>query len=110
MLQYDEAVQVRRGPATGGAAGGSGAGGSGDVLGAPEQFLWRGRLWRVCAVREHWVESADWWQAGDAAGWGPDRAVYRVEAGAGRHGRRETFDLAFDAASGRWQLERVTGR
>jgi len=96
MLQYDEAVEVHRG--------------SVDGSGAPEQFLWRGRLWRVCAVRKHWVESAAWWQAEDRAGWGPERAVYRVDAGAGRQGRRETFDLAFDAVSDRWQLERVTGR
>ena len=42
--------------------------------------------------------------------WGPQRAVYRVEAGCGRHGRRERFDLAHDPDSGRWQLERVTDR
>jgi|RhiMetdeSRZDD1v2_1073273.scaffolds.fasta_scaffold02591_3 hypothetical protein len=97
MLQYDEAVQVHRAPV--------------DGTGAPDQFLWRGRLWRVCAVRKHWVESAAWWQSenGDP-GWGPDRTVYRVDAGSGRHGRQETFDLAFDPASERWQLERVTER
>jgi hypothetical protein len=44
------------------------------------------------------------------ADWGPRRAVYRVEAGCGRHGRRELFDLAHDPDSGRWQLERVTDR
>ncbi|TDD25461.1 hypothetical protein E1218_14885 [Kribbella turkmenica] len=44
------------------------------------------------------------------ADWGPRRSVYRVEAGCGRHGRRELFDLAHDPDSGRWQLERVTDR
>ena len=44
------------------------------------------------------------------ADWGPQRAVYRVEAGCGGHGRREMFDLAHDPDSGRWQLERVTDR
>ena len=123
MWQGDEAVEVRRG--------------SIDGVDAPEQFLWRGRLWRVCALKAHWVETAAWWDrrtaydvlrvgavsapAESAAGsdsavgvmddaWGPQRAVYRVEAGSGRHGRREVFDLAFDPDSDRWQLERVTER
>ncbi|GAA0625369.1 hypothetical protein HPO96_01215 [Kribbella sandramycini] len=171
MWEFDEAVEVRS-----------------DVEGGvetPTQFLWRGRLWRVCSVRAHWTETAAWWERGvigtggasyddrlahwsqsfpsraaasvhprsradrtaahspgggaatyapagildsdplePAAGmaggpaavgildaeWGPRRAVYRVEAGCGRHGRRELFDLAHDPDSGRWQLERVTDR
>lgn len=101
MLQYDEAVDVRRRVD--------------DGSGAPEHFVWRGRLWRVCAVRRDWVESAAWWHGDMAAGstdggWGPERRVYRVEAGSGRHGRMQTFDLAFDPVSERWQLERVTQR
>ncbi|GAA1552584.1 hypothetical protein GCM10009804_06990 [Kribbella hippodromi] len=147
-----------------------------DGIETPDQFLWRGRLWRVCALRSQWTETAAWWERGvigtgstyDAhvaqrttrahlnsvaaaanprsrpaatqphptgvaaapaggtavvaaatspaavgvldADWGPQRAVYRVEAGCGRHGRRELFDLAHDPHSGRWQLERVTDR
>ena len=119
MWQFDEAVEVRLGAA--------------DGIETPEQFLWRGRLWRVCSIEAQWVETAAWWERGvigSAAGtgaatavagspgavglldddWGPQRAVYRVEAGCGRHGRRERFDLAHDTDSGRWQLERVTDR
>ena len=109
-----------------------------DGIETPDQFLWRGRLWRVCAIRSQWTETAAWWERGiigtrsdqdvlvpcasvGASGstaavgvldadWGPRRAVYRVEAGCGRHGRRELFDLAHDPDSGRWQLERVTDR
>ena len=176
-----------------------------DGLETPDQFLWRGRLWRVCSVESHWTETAVWWERGiigtgytydprasearmdrtidaradhrtaaegslariDAAAvaeacsaarpatrrphktgvaapatphprpaatlpstaahsstraaspaavgvldaeWGPQRAVFRVEAGCGRFGRRELFDLAHDPDSGRWQLERVTDR
>ncbi|MDX3000233.1 DUF6504 family protein [Kribbella solani] len=164
-----------------------------DGIETPDQFLWRGRLWRVCELRSQWTETAAWWERGvigtgstyDAhvaqrttrahlngvaaaanprsrpaathphpaaaaaaaaaagaaaaaagavaasaaagtavaeagvsaaavgvldADWGPQRAVYRVEAGCGRHGRRELFDLAHDPHSGRWQLERVTDR
>lgn len=151
MWEFDEAVEVRSGVMNG--------------VETPEQFLWRGRLWRVCSVHAYWTETAAWWERGtighptpaatvayaassaaapatasatlapagapgpavgraDAsvpdrvgaavgvldAEWGPQRAVYRVEAGCGRDGRRELFDLAHDPDSGRWQLERVTNR
>jgi hypothetical protein len=168
MWEFDEAVEVRSDVV--------------DGVETPAQFLWRGRLWRVCSVQAHWTETAAWWERGiigaglgasydgrpspartypngvaapasprsrtdcvaahapggsttalapagsaapdDIAGisgspaavgvldadWGPRRAVYRVEAGCGRHGRRELFDLAHDPDSGRWQLERVTDR
>ncbi|MEI8409517.1 MULTISPECIES: DUF6504 family protein [unclassified Kribbella] len=153
MWEFDEAVEVRSDVV--------------DGVETPAQFLWRGRLWRVCSVQAHWTETAAWWERGiigaglgasydarhsstrahvngvaapasprsrtecvaahapdDVAGiagspaavgvldadWGPRRAVYRVEAGCGRHGRRELFDLAHDPDSGRWQLERVTDR
>jgi Family of unknown function (DUF6504) len=134
MWEFDQAVDVHSAVV--------------DGIDTPDQFLWRGRLWRVCSVRSHWTETAAWWERGiigtradrDAlvgvgadqealvpcttggvaessaavgvldAEWGPRRAVFRVEAGCGRHGRRELFDLAHDPDSGRWQLERVTDR
>ena len=213
MWEFDEAVEVHSVAV--------------DGTNTPDQFLWRGRLWRVCSVQSHWTESAAWWERGiigpaltyegrpdhwthadrphtptpthtehthagapasgahagtsargaahsgrshtngavasasprsladcvaalapggsaalapagsaiaercaDTAGgeparelsgspaavgvldadWGPRRSVSRVEAGCGRHGRRELFDLAHDPDSGRWQLERVTDR
>ncbi|HXH78037.1 DUF6504 family protein [Nocardioides sp.] len=46
MRLYDDPVEVRRGEADG-----------------PDQFLWRGRLWKVRAVIAHWVETAPWWQS-----------------------------------------------
>ena len=46
MRLYDDPVEVRRGEAEG-----------------PDQFLWRGRLWKVRAVIAHWVETAPWWQS-----------------------------------------------
>jgi hypothetical protein len=88
MRRYDDPVEVRRGATEG-----------------PEQFLWRGRLWKVQAVLAHWVETAPWWQSAsvravvgsdDAGGpTGPDgppmtggdllveRELWRVEAGRG---------------------------
>ena len=49
MRRYDDPVEVRRGLVTG--------------IEGPEQFLWRGRLWKVRAVLAHWVETGPWWQS-----------------------------------------------
>jgi hypothetical protein len=174
MWEFDDAVEVHTVAV--------------DGIETPDQFLWRGRLWRVCSIESHRTETAVWWERGvigtgstvdprrtdprgdgrlehwshaarahlsglattrsraaavrtalattgsvtgercsagsDPRGlttspaavgvldadWGPQRSVYRVEAGCGRHGRQELFDLAHDPDSNRWQLERVTDR
>jgi hypothetical protein len=116
MRRYDDPVETRMGLVSG--------------LEGPEQFLWRGRLWKVRAVVAHWVETGPWWQSGGArAVIGSDdparspgadsrsvdllgeRELWRVEAGRGAV--RDTvdgddtggvFDLAFDWADGRWAL------
>ena len=110
MRQYDDPVEVRRGEAE-----------------DPDQFLWRGRLWKVRAVVAHWVETGPWWQGGsDGSDGGSDgsqsrtitdlvaeRELWRVEAGRGMQGGRQqagdqqsygVFDLSFDWTDGRWQL------
>jgi hypothetical protein len=115
MRRYDDPVETRMGLVSG--------------LEGPEQFLWRGRLWKVRAVIAHWVETGPWWQSGEAravigsdepaAGAddrrGPpsadllgERELWRVEAGRGP-GRPVddgggVFDLAFDWSDGRWAL------
>jgi hypothetical protein len=105
MRLYDDPVEVRRGATEG-----------------PEQFLWRGRLWKVQAVLAHWVETAPWWQSagvravvgsdvpadgqGTVPGAGDDllveREVWRVEAGRGAPSG--VFDLSFDWTDGSWLL------
>jgi hypothetical protein len=106
MRQYDDPVEVRRGEAE-----------------DPDQFLWRGRLWKVRAVVAHWVETGPWWQGaseGDAEGGDrstvadlvAERELWRVEAGRGMPAGRQAsepqsygvFDLSFDWTDGRWQL------
>ena len=52
MRRYDDPVEVRRGWVEGPGHRGEG----------PEQFLWRGRLWKVRSVLAHWVETGPWWQ------------------------------------------------
>ncbi len=119
MRRYDDPVDVRRGQV-------AGAGGRGTVelVEGPEQFLWRGRLWKVSAVVAHWVETGAWWQSsGVHAVLGEDREVdhrvdlsaerevWRVEAGRGMsspraEAARGVFDLVFDWADGSWRLTR----
>ncbi len=100
MRQYDDPVEVRRGETEG-----------------PEQFLWRGRLWKVRAVVAHWVETGPWWQPSGSptrpvsdpvTDLVAERELWRVEAGRGAQVVGEenvgVFDLSFDWTDGRWQL------
>jgi hypothetical protein len=108
-------VEVRRGWVEGPAHRGEG----------PEQFLWRGRVWKVRAVLAHWVETGPWWQhpgvravvgsdeapsgsVADGAAAATDllveRELWRVEAGRGADATGGVFDLSFDWNVGSWQL------
>ncbi|RYP83355.1 hypothetical protein EKO23_19500 [Nocardioides guangzhouensis] len=111
MRRYDDPVEVRKGMV-----------GSQE---APEQFLWRGRLWKVRDVLAHWVETGPWWQSSgvravvgtdDAFAEEPsvapspvghdllaEREMWRVEAGAGMTSAG-VFDLSFSWSDGHWQL------
>jgi hypothetical protein len=128
MRRYDDPVEVRKGMV-------SDPGGDPDNdLEGPEQFLWRGKLWKVRAVLAHWVETGAWWQsAGARAAIGSDdtgdtgdtgvrgsspstgdllgeRELWRVEAAAGMRVPDDdgpgggVFDLSFDWSDGTWQL------
>src|SRR5262245_4827407 len=109
MRRYDDPVETRMGQVSG--------------MEGPEQFLWRGKLWKVRAVLAHWVETGSWWQsAGARAVLGTDdpsghdtasvpgdragdlleeREFWRVEAG--DHSGGGVFDLAFAWSDGSWQ-------
>ena len=99
MRQYDDPVEVRRGEAE-----------------DPDQFLWRGRLWKVRAVVAHWVETGPWGQgatrgSGATSDLVAERELGRVEAGRGlqvadpeTQATYGVFDLSFDWTDGRWQL------
>jgi hypothetical protein len=116
MRRYDDPVEVRRGRLPGD--------GAQEPEEGPEQFLWRGRLWKVRAVLAHWVETAPWWAgeharavigsddapaAGEPGPAGPvdlltERELWRVEAGRGSLDPGGVFDLSFDWSDGCWQL------
>ena len=98
MRQYDDPVEVRRGEEQ-----------------DPDQFLWRGRLWKVRAVVAHWVETGPWWHGTTSADPGgvtqdgvAERELWRVEAGRGLQPADAegygVFDLSLDWTDGRWQL------
>ena len=95
---------------------------------APEQFLWRGRLYVVRAVLARWTESGGWWRGaavrGLTAGDGihgsaatpaviddGERDWWRVEADSGRLAALSAgigvYDLCFDWSGGAWSLARV---
>ena len=106
MRRYDDPVEVRRGMIPGSL---------GPVEG-PEQFLWRGRLWKVRDVVAHWVETGPWWQGDPDQDLLAEREVWRVEAGRGLAavdggdcggGGGGVFDLVFDGGRGSWQLARA---
>ena len=112
MRRYDDPVEVRKGWVSGPAHQGEG----------PEQFLWRGRLWKVRAVLAHWVETGPWWQSGVGRPVGSDEADAGATApgpsatcsssascggsrpAAAARRRGGVFDLSFDWTDGRWQL------
>jgi hypothetical protein len=121
MRRYDDPVDVRRGRVSG----------AGGAVEGPEQFLWKGRLWKVSAVVAQWVETGAWWQssgvhavlgaetdpATDPAtdpevhtDLSAEREVWRVEAARGRSIRSDEgagiFDLVFDWSDGSWRLSR----
>ena len=121
MRRYADAVEVRRGWVSGPAPDAG--------MEAPEQFLWRGRLWKVRSVLATWVETGAWWGRGadEGAGGGgsgggsgggvaigdllTERELWRVEAGRAMPGGPDVdgdvsgvFDLSFDWSDGRWHL------
>lgn len=76
----------------------------GDGSSAPEQFLWRGRLYRVIEVVDHWQERHPWWRAAveqPLAQVPLARDVWRVEASRGRSSAPGVYDLGVDGGGAR---------
>lgn len=80
--------------------------------GKPARFVWRGRLYAVLGILEHWVVSREWWQEQNKKqgreGAGPaEHEFWRVEASPGRSIPAATYELRRDAATDNWLLARV---
>ena len=100
--------------------------------GRPARFVWRGRLYTVLGVLDHWVISREWWkQQNPDLDTPAEREFWRIEASPGRsaeavRGRRAeavrgrsaevspgrraragTYELRHDLATGQWILARV---
>ena len=92
--------------------------------GRPTRFVWRGRLYTVLGVLDHWVISREWWKQQDPDLDTPaEREFWRIEASPGRSaeaargpsaevspGRRAragTYELRHDLATGQGILARV---
>lgn len=74
--------------------------------GRPLRFVWRGRLYAVRRVLEHWVTTRDWWREQDlAVEAGGEREFWRVEATPDRE--IGVYELRHDTAAGTWRLSRV---
>jgi hypothetical protein len=52
--------------------------------GRPVKFAWRGRLYTVIAVQEHWMVNRDWWREAAPVPAHPELQFWRVEASTGQ--------------------------
>jgi hypothetical protein len=87
--------------------------------GRPARFVWRGRLYTVRAILEHWVVNQEWWlgpgrpnpepgqpepgQPEPERGQ-PELEFWRVEASPGQGLAGEPYELRRDTATGTWML------
>jgi hypothetical protein len=74
--------------------------------GRPVEFAWRGRLYTVIAVQEHWMVNRDWWREAAPVPARPELQFWRVEA-AGHGQPTGTYELRRDIAAGNWTLRRI---
>lgn len=74
----------------------------------PSRFIWRGRVYSVFGVLEHWVVSREWWQRNNPdTETPPEREFWRVEATPGSGVPPAVYELRCDTGTGDWLLVRV---
>jgi Family of unknown function (DUF6504) len=78
--------------------------------GRPARFVWRGRLYTVRAISEHWVINREWWAdpdpltpSGSEPGQ-PELEFWRVEASPGPGMTATVYELRREIAAGAWTL------
>ena len=75
--------------------------------GRPVRFAWRGRLYAVIAVQEHWMVNRDWWRESAPVPARPELQFWRVEAQPGPGQPTGTYELRRDIAADTWTLRRI---
>jgi hypothetical protein len=109
VRRYEEPIEVR-------ALSSGRVEGDRWAVGTPDAFIWRGRLYVVHEVLDHWQERRAWWRdaldgtdVDDVGGRTVDdeRQVWRVAASPGRMASSGTYDLGSDGAPDRWLLLRA---
>ena len=75
--------------------------------GRPTRFVWRGRLYTVRWVIEHWVINQEQWQEPKPVLAQPELRFWRVEASAGQGLPVGVYELRRDVAADTWTLCRV---
>jgi hypothetical protein len=75
--------------------------------GRPVRFVWRGRLYSVRAVVEHWVINREWWREQNPDPEAPEREYWRVEASPGQGVPTGVYELRHEIATDDWSLRRV---
>ena len=72
--------------------------------GRPVRFVWRGRLYTVRVILEHWVVNREWWRDSHADPVTRDERGHRVQRGLpGQRGLRDPPELEF------WRVEAAPG-
>jgi hypothetical protein len=74
--------------------------------GKPARFTWRGRLYLVREVQEHWLVNRDWWRDSAPVPAQPGLQFWRVTA-AGPGQPAGVYELRRDIAGGTWTLRRI---
>jgi hypothetical protein len=75
--------------------------------GRPTRFVWRGRLYTVRSVIEHWIVNQERRQEPEPALAQPELQFWRVEASAGQGLPADVYELRRDVAPDPWTLRRV---
>lgn len=77
--------------------------------GRPARFVWRGRLYTVHAILEHWVINREWWADPAAEPGQPELEFWRVEASPGPGMTAGVYELRREIATGAWTLRFGSG-
>jgi hypothetical protein len=74
--------------------------------GRPTRFVWRGRLYTVSAILEHWVVNREWWRDPEAERGQPELEFWRVEASEGPAMTAGVYELRREAVADSWTVRR----